>query len=125
MFIIPTAASAIVGCFYSGFLVYGINTLHVVMGSHEAARILASNSRNVQFWNDTRISVITKLVPAMLKNLDPFFPALQSQFNVELWLGLPMIAPTLVLLRTNIADRFFSIIPVTVSFLVRSMQGSC
>lgn len=114
IFVVPTAASALVGCFYSGFLVYGVNTLHVVFGSREAARLMTPSPRYLRFWGDERLSILTKVVPTILKNLDPFFPSLESQFNWKLFVGLPLIAPALVLLRTTVADKFFSVIPVTV-----------
>jgi hypothetical protein len=39
-FILPAALSAILGTVWSGFLVYGINTVHLVFGEEHAMRIL-------------------------------------------------------------------------------------
>jgi hypothetical protein len=116
--VIPTALSAFVGCFYSGFLVYGVNTLHVVFGPEEAMKIMAVRPGGMGFLTELRLSGGSQFVQNLFKATDPFLPSMDSFRNWKLFIGLPMIAPSLVLARTRMADLIFAVLPIT----VRGMQ---
>ncbi|KAM3075996.1 hypothetical protein ACMFMF_005341 [Clarireedia jacksonii] len=92
---LPLAVTGLTGCFYTGFLVYGINTLTIVFGADEA--------RSIMF---PAASKLTKLVLL-------FFPNLTEVPSWWTLAGLPLIAPTLVLSRTRIADPLFTVLPLT------------
>ena len=113
--IVPTAVSALLGCVYSGFLVYGINTLHVVFGEEEARRILSPSNEHLSVISRMDKSPFFSLQKALLKIMDPFLPTSAIDSSWKLFVGLPMVAPTLVLSRTRIADQFFAVIPITAS----------
>lgn len=112
-FVVPTAISAFLGCFYSGFLVYGVNTLHVVFGAEEAARIMAPDLF-IRALDEERLPMLSKIFPIIFKATDPFFPALEFPLQWKLFVGLPLIGPSLILSRTTLADKAFSLLPITV-----------
>ena len=54
-----------------------------------------------------------------MRSMDPFFPTADklSKTNWKLFVGLPFIAPSLVLLRLNLGERIFNLIPTAASSL--------
>jgi hypothetical protein len=110
-FLFPAGASVLIGCLYSGSLVYGLNTLQLVFGTEEAQRLL---------YEGRRMRIYKNIVPDAwvswsIKTLQITNPFLPSASNGG-WLfgSLPLIAPALILSRTRIADRTFSILPIIV-----------
>jgi hypothetical protein len=120
----PTAVSAFLGCFYSGFLVYGVNTLHVVFGAEEAARIMAPSPYDMGILNAFKMRAGSHAVRKIFKIMDPFLPSVDSLPNWKLFVGLPLIAPSLVLLRTTVADKLFTVLPITVRIVQCSLCSS-
>ena len=123
--VLPTILSAIFGCVYSGFLVYGINTVQVVFGREEASNIImrATPPRFISTRGVERADGFGKLLDSILpssisKLMDPFIPGSELVYGWKLIVGLPMIAPALILSRFKIADPLFAILPVAVSFLL-------
>lgn len=111
--ILPTALSTVIGCTYSGLMVYGLNSLRLVFGVEEADRMLAPG-----IWG---IPVHTGLFGRTIGLMDPFFPAISSLnppiANLKILAGLPLIAPLLVLSRTKLADQTFSLLLPVVGLL--------
>jgi hypothetical protein len=110
--VIPTALSAIASCFYSGLLVYGVNTIHVVFGAEEALSMTVP-ANNLSFLT-RHAEKASRLIKKILTTSDPFMPTLPDMPNWKLYLGLPMIAPTLILVRTTVADQVFAVLPLCV-----------
>lgn len=108
LMIIPAALGAVAGTVFSGLLVYGINTLQMVFGPQHAAYIMGLSMRH------TAIGSFSELTMRTITAMDPFLP-LSRTHNVMLFIGLPLIAPVLVLSRIRIADPLLGILPVTVS----------
>lgn len=110
--VVPTALSALIGCFYSGFLVYGFNTMHLVFGQDEARRLLMPSSLDLRARAVAENSGFWRAIFRFIKLSDPFLPTMPG---MKLFLGLPLIAPGLVLSRTKLADQIFAILPISVS----------
>jgi hypothetical protein len=109
---IPAALSAIVGTIVSGLFVYGFNTMHIFFGSAEAMRMMQPSHQDIYLVQRIRNS---RLLGTFLKSttfLDPFIPTTPMP---TLLFGLPLIAPGLILARTEVADNFFTILPISVS----------
>ncbi len=111
--ILPTALCGIAGCFYSGFVSYGANAMAMVFGSEAADALLApqtfdslENAHIVRKW----FQVAVDYPLGMLSQLFPFFPRMRSPANIPYFLGLPLIAPSLVVLRTSYGDLGFSLL---------------
>lgn len=109
--ILPTALSGLVGCCYSGLVVYGFNIIHIVFGSEDASRLLAS-MRGPRY---THRSSLMQWLDTVISNTDPFLPGLGAFSNWKAWLTLPLIGPGLVLLRTKMADYTFPLLMPLVS----------
>lgn len=122
--VIPTALSSLFACFYSGFLMYGINSLQMVFGHDEAFRIMAlAGTRNFHALDQLRpgntshtLQMVSRVLRRASMSFDPFLPSADWMAHWKLFVGLPLIAPSLVLSRTKLADPFFTIIPVTVHY---------
>ena len=111
--ILPTALSAFIGCFYSGFLMYGLNTMDLIFGQLEARRMLMPSPLDLRARNLAENSSFWRGIFRFFKLSDPFMPLIPG---LKLCLGLPLIAPSLILARTRLADRLFAILPISVSF---------
>jgi hypothetical protein len=121
--ILPTALCGVVGCFYSGFLSYGANTLALVFGTDAANALLAQPT-----FNSIHTSHIARWLQVAgdhglraFGQLFPFFPRVRSPANIPYYLGLPLIGPSLVLWRTSFGDIGFSMLipivsPLTFAF---------
>jgi len=113
--ILPTALCGVFGCFYSGFLSYGANTMALVFGTDTANALLAQ-----PIFNSRHTSHIVRWLQIAgdhglrgLGQLFPFFPRIRSPANIPYYLGLPLIGPSLVLWRTSYGDIGFSmLIPI-------------
>lgn len=106
---IPTALSGVAGCFYSGFLVYGLNTMHTVFGHEEARRVLGGVFHSEPMaarW----VKLIKESVRWSLTAFDPFFPDYRSSSNWKIFVGLPLIGPALIISRTRFADQAFALL---------------
>ncbi|KAG4032131.1 hypothetical protein MFRU_007g00450 [Monilinia fructicola] len=112
--VLPTAAGAVFSCVYSGSLLFGVNSLALVFGADEARGMILENYDD--FW-DRRILgnyVQLPINQILTKYMFPFLGG--GLMTVPSWrtaIGLPLIAPTLILSRTAIADSVFAIVPVT------------
>jgi hypothetical protein len=122
--ILPTALSAVLGCFYSGFMVYGMNTLNIVFGPEEATNLLAPSLSDLETSFQIRRRPSTQILQRFIKSIDPFLPISECFTNWKLFVGLPLIAPALVLSRTKVADQVFAILPITVCSPWASELGS-
>lgn len=111
----PTGAGMLLGCLYSGSMVYGFNAIELVFGSEEGRQML--------FAARETPSLIRRILPdsvidwffTIMRLTDPFVPTAGGTwvFGVA-----PLIAPALLLSRTHIADRTFSLLPIMVSALI-------
>ena len=110
--VVPTALSALIGCFYSGFLVYGFNAMDLVFGRDEARRLLMPSSLDLRARHLAENSGFWKSVFRFFKLSEPFMPMMSG---LKMCLALPLIAPGLVLARTRLADQIFAILPISVS----------
>ncbi|KAI9644600.1 hypothetical protein NHQ30_006621 [Ciborinia camelliae] len=112
--VLPTAAGALFGCVYSGSLLFGVNSLALVFGADEARGMIL---RNYDDFLDRRVLGDYIQLPINQILTKYLFPFLGGGFMaVPSWrtaIGLPLIAPTLILSRTKIADSLFTIVPVT------------
>lgn len=108
--ILPAGFSAVLGCVYSGFFVYGLNAMQMVFGSEETRRMLAPAMRGGLFEAGSAARRLSR----MMQTMDPFFPT-EAQASLQLMFGLPLIAPSLILLRTNLADQAFALLLPLVS----------
>ncbi|KAJ8060973.1 hypothetical protein OCU04_010053 [Sclerotinia nivalis] len=112
--VLPTAAGAVFSCVYSGSLLFGVNSLALIFGADEARTITLEHYDD---FLDRRILgdyIQLPIGQIMTKYLFPFLGG--SFMTVPSWrtaIGLPLIAPTLILSRTKIADSVFTIVPVT------------
>lgn len=122
LLILPTALSSLAACFYSGFLMYGINSVQMIFGRDEAYRILALGERRSFLGGNHMpldhtsgvIQTVSRVLRRVSMSFDPFLPATDWLAHWKLFVGLPMIAPTLMLSRTTIGDPIFTVTPVTV-----------
>lgn len=119
--IIPTALCSVAGCLYSGFLIYGVNAMGLVFGSEYSDALLAiptldflKNRHAVGRWADTAL--------AGLSQLFPFFPRMRAHANIPYYLGLPLIAPSLIMWRTSYGDIGFSMLIPIVSPIYQSQS---
>jgi hypothetical protein len=112
---LPLAITGLTGCFYTGFLVYGINTLTLVFGADEAKSIMATNPGDILSGLVSTDYVQFPSASKLTKFVLLFFPNLTTVPSWWTLVGLPLIAPTLVLSRTTIADPLFTVLPLTVS----------
>jgi hypothetical protein len=120
--ILPAALSSLVACFYSGFLIYGINTLGLIMGREEAYRIMAlPGTRDLralhlmpQENNSRTLQRASQFLRRLSMSVDPFFPSMDWMPHWKLFVGLPLIAPSLVLSRTRLAEPYLTLVPLTV-----------
>lgn len=130
--ILPTALSSVFACFYSGFLMYGINTLQMVFGRDEAYQIIALwGTRDLQVANQIQpdqsglsLHTVSRFLRRVSMSFDPFLPSADFIPHWKLFVGLPLIAPSLILSRTRLAEPFFATIPVTVRLFSPPMKFS-
>lgn len=103
---LPTAVAATVGCVYSGLLVYGLNAMTLVFGADETRGILADG-----FIGDKHnLTGMKRAFRTFMQITDPWFPYPEHGTNPILFLGVPLIGPALVLLRTRLADQAFPLL---------------
>lgn len=113
--VLPTAAGALFSCFYSGSLLFGVNSLALVFGADEARGMILAHYDDFIDRPVLGSSIHLPIRQMLTKYLFPFLGG--GFMAVPSWratVGLPLIAPTLLLSRTRIADSIFSIVPVTV-----------
>jgi len=113
--ILPAGFSALFGCLYSGSLVYGLNSLYLVFGSDYADELIRQHSRDVSIIRKLFGNQAHRFFLKLTGFTDPFMP-MSELLSLEMFLGLPMVAPALILSRTRLADFIFAILPVPVSY---------
>ncbi|KAH7403728.1 hypothetical protein BKA64DRAFT_722410 [Cadophora sp. MPI-SDFR-AT-0126] len=99
--IFPTAVSGLIGCLYSGLLVYGLNSTITVFGTEQARSLLGGQ---IELGRINQYSARGRMAK-LLHVLDPFFPTILRVKNYSLFLSMPLIGPSLILLRTSLADQ--------------------
>lgn len=110
-FVLPTALSGIAGCFYSGLLVYGLNTMQVVFGQQEARLLLGVVQPDDGYGLGGRwMKLVKDTARWSLTAFDPFFPDAGTASNLKVFIGLPLIGPSLVISRTKFADQAFALL---------------
>lgn len=102
--VLPGAAASLIVCTYAGLLVYGVNTIKVVFGSEDALRILQASTthRTDKIWSATRI------LANIVKPFDLLLPSTYPLDSLKVFIRTPLIAPSLIILRTRWAHRAFS-----------------
>lgn len=116
-FVTPLAVTSICGCLYSGSFVYGFNSMELVFGREESQQILLVSklTRSARIYHALGGMRWFQFLQQSVQTIMPFTPPVGTDLDLRIWLGLPLIAPTLMLARTNLADRTLSLIPITVS----------
>jgi hypothetical protein len=109
--ILPTALAAGIGCLWSGSMVYGVNAIHLVFGTDHAQVILAETA--IPKLHAMIGERAARIFHNISRITDPFMPA-EGVENWKTFLGLPMIAPVLILSRTNLADYGFHLASISV-----------
>jgi hypothetical protein len=96
-------------------MTYGLNTFSLVFGPEHASRILRNpyQSRSPHSTLPPMISAILRI----FQTTDPFFPVLvdtptSGMRSLKAFLGLPLIAPTLLLARSKRAEPIFTLLPL-------------
>ncbi|CCU74569.1 unnamed protein product [Blumeria hordei] len=104
--LVPVAATAsVLTCTYAGLLLYGMNVVRVVFGDAEAQRLLQSQARPTGImWT------VSQLFVGGMKSFSPLIPTFQAYSISKVFVGVPLIAPSLVLLRTRWADKAFAFV---------------
>jgi hypothetical protein len=85
--------------------------MQFVFGYDEVQAILARNQRPAtdrRSWLNTAHRIAG--------SMDLFFPGTNFQGNLKLFLGLPLIAPALIILRTKMSDQAFALLLPLVCF---------
>ncbi|KAI6246243.1 hypothetical protein HI914_05791 [Erysiphe necator] len=101
--VLPGAAASLIMCTYAGLLVYGMNTIKIVFGNEDALKIMkASTIQTENIWGTTRI------LANIIKQFDPLLPSTYPLDFLKVFIGTPLIAPSLIILRTRWAHRAFS-----------------
>jgi hypothetical protein len=93
--VIPGIIGALGGCIWTGCMVFGINTVHVIFGMEDATKLLPGAGCAL----------------TMYRALNPFVP-FPTGWGWRLRVGLPLIPIVLVLSRSNIADSVLPILPI-------------
>ncbi|KAI9796255.1 MAG: hypothetical protein M1833_006424 [Piccolia ochrophora] len=104
---VPGIASFIVGCTYSGCMVYGIGSVVVIFGAQDARKILGRG-----MFITSQTSLISSSHPtAYAGYLNPFVAATLG-WTWRLGVGLPLIPLVLILSRTTLADSVLPVLPI-------------
>ncbi|OBT55194.1 hypothetical protein VE04_03740 [Pseudogymnoascus sp. 24MN13] len=105
----PTGAGMLLGCLYSGSMVYGFNAIELVFGGEEGRRMLFAARETPSLIRQILPGAVIDCFFTVLRMTDPFVPTSGGTwvFGVA-----PLIAPALLLSRTHIADRTFSMVPL-------------
>lgn len=117
--VIPTGASMIIGCLYSGSMVYGFNAIELIFGAEGARELLFAGGNSPSMIREVIPDSFMNWFYTIMRLTDPFVPTAGGGswvFGVS-----PLIAPGLLLSRTRIADRTFSLLPI----LVRIANAIC
>jgi hypothetical protein len=107
-------------------MVYGINACFLIFGKEQAQDILYGyyEQRTLLDFN-TVFSSVGRALKSWARPLrepllevfnitDPFMPYYFSTESAKLFFGIPLIAPALILSRTNVAEHAFALVPLTV-----------
>lgn len=111
--VLPTAMLALGGCVYSGFVSYGANAMAMVFGTEAMDAILAARTSD-SLGNTNAVSRWIYHT-GILGQFFPFFPRARQGGSAPYFLGLPMIAPSLIALRTRYGEMCFSLLIPLVS----------
>ncbi|RKF58046.1 putative ring finger domain-containing protein [Erysiphe neolycopersici] len=102
--VLPGAAASLLMCTYAGLLVYGMNTIKVVFGDEDALKILqvSTSYQTEKIWGTSRI------LANIIKPFDLLLPSTYPLDSLKVFIRTPLIAPSLIILRTRWAHRAFS-----------------
>lgn len=120
--ILPAGFSALFGCLYSGSLAYGLNSLYLVFGSDYAEDLVRRHSEDISVVRKLIGNRMYRVILKLTEYTDPFMP-MSDFLSLEMFVGLPMVAPALILSRTRLADYVFAILPVPVSIASRNRSS--
>lgn len=101
--VIPGVITVFAGCLFTGCLVYGFNTIYIIFGPEDAAKIVSSGVEPAS-WG----SILFRILDTIIHPLTT--PEQVSKW--KLYVGLPLIPILLILSRTNLADSVLPILPV-------------
>lgn len=115
----PKAALLLLGgIVYGACAAGGIHTIYAVFGPDEGARILAPVRRNaVRAPVDAFVGTPGVAAQAILRQLR------EHLVHWRLYIGLPLITPTLILSRTSLADGIMPILPVLFFVTQQTVEG--
>ncbi|KAI9792796.1 MAG: hypothetical protein M1816_001528 [Peltula sp. TS41687] len=106
MFVIPGIVVVVGGCVYSGCLVHGLNTVHLLFGQEDAKQILQRELRlHRRNWTGSILDDVSLLARFVA-------PTTAVTWSWRVGLGLPLIPIILILSRTTLADSILPILPV-------------
>ena len=117
--LLPGGILMVTGILFSGSMVYGYNTLEIVFGEKEVHQFI----RDLQPFPFKRTFVsqlppfaqdVYNAVAKVGRLISPFYPKTN---NSGLFMVAPLIAPALLLSRTDLADGVFNLMPIPVSHL--------
>ncbi|KAK3050915.1 hypothetical protein LTR09_007993 [Extremus antarcticus] len=104
----PGAVSILVGTLYHSSMAWGVQSIYAVFGSEDGYRILHPLVQNalrapIEFTNTmTSRQISQEILRATLVHLQHW----------RLYIGIPLIAPVLVLSRTTLADAMLPVLPI-------------
>lgn len=103
--IVPTLLGSVVGTTYSGLWLYGWSSLKLVFGLEEALK-MTGYALGPSKWLIPWDRAVALIAPCAFNGLS--LPPRKNFYAI--WLGLPLVMPALILLRTKLADQLFSLI---------------
>jgi hypothetical protein len=116
LLILPTGLGAVLGCLYSGSLAYGMNAVYLVSGGDYGWEYFMKSREYASIFQLLLGQRIHRSMLKVFRITDPFMP-ISGPADMKVYLGLPLIAPALILSRTSLADNAFAVLPITVSQL--------
>ena len=110
---IPAGAGVLGGIVYSGLMIYGFNTMHMVFGYRAAKKLMVASKGSRRLLSRKGFLVCS----GVMKSFLPSFPG-PGLLNARLLFGLPLIAPVLVASRTRLGDYVCAAMPIMVRSLL-------
>lgn len=101
---IPAGLLMVSGITYSGLVVYGANAVALVFGANDAGRMFSP-------YAGTRGSLFLRTFDDIKLIAFPFLPDIKD-LDWKYWIALPLIAPTLILSRFQVADDAYHFLPI-------------
>jgi hypothetical protein len=105
--IYPGAATVLLGTVYNASMAWGIHSIYAVFGADDGFRILRPIILNhvrrpIEFENVTPRDLGTNVLALLLDHI----------IHWRLYVGLPLITPTIILSRTTLADSILPVLPI-------------